>query len=150
MSAPVSFSGSNFFLSHLIRFASTCWKLSRSPSSLTPAVGYLKALASLLLHKILPPYSMKPDSGVCRDEMLLNDSVVVLVAVVIIHLFKYFIWEIHNSFIMEKIYLSCQKHSIMPDSCHFAHLISKIFHFICHGTRTWCSIFNMLGFCIQH
>lgn len=51
--------------------------------------------------------------------MLLNDSVVVLVAVVIIHLFKYFIGEILNSFITEEIFLSCEKHSIMPDSVIF-------------------------------
>lgn len=74
--------------------------------------------------------------------MLLDDSVVVLVAVVIIHLFKYFIWEIHNSFIVEKIFLSCEKHSVMPDSCNFAHLVSKIFCFICHGIRTWSSIYK--------
>lgn len=36
--------------------------------TLGTAVSYLEALAGLLLHKILPPYSMKPDSGVCRDE----------------------------------------------------------------------------------
>lgn len=66
--------------------------------ALETAVSYLKALASLLLHKILPPYSMRPDSGVCRDEMLLNGSVVVLVAVVIIHLLKYCLNTSHGSF----------------------------------------------------
>lgn len=50
---------------------------------------------------------------------------VFLVAVVIIHLFKYFIWEILNSFIEEKIFLSCEKHSIMPDSCSFHTCVAK-------------------------
>lgn len=36
---------------------------------------------------------------------------VFLVAVVIIHLFKYFIWEILNLFVVE-IFLSCEKNSI--------------------------------------
>lgn len=35
--------------------------------TLETAVSYLKASFSLLLQKILPPYSMKPDCGVCRD-----------------------------------------------------------------------------------
>lgn len=93
------------------------------PSDFLPTLettaSYLKALASCLLHKILPPCSTKPETGVCRYRMLLNDSVVVLVAVVIIHLFKYFIREILNSFTTEEIFLSCEKHSVMPDSLIF-------------------------------
>ena len=57
--------------------------------------------------------------------MLLDDSVVVLVAVVIIHLFKYFWWEILNSFITEKIFSSCEKHSIVPDPCNFHTWLAK-------------------------